>query len=308
MACYKANTQIVELLLSNAQNVTNIINCPANDFRSSTSLEECLKGFLALINENIHNNRRLVQTYKENHATSKEYHKIINLLIENEGKFSKNFVENNGLSRLLAHTFSGQNKDIFFRHFLSCFCFLFRFKLNEIFFYSDKRPDLKSSKLQTYSENLQLNDEKKENYESHCKKNELELFYQLSDMEKSIDEFLLNVYVISQKVIKDHKKACLNKYIELLFILHYSGQMKIKLSKLNYLKNKNPEIYKFIDDDLRTPLSLKWHAVIEIRNSIRNLGLTKINSLNIPICLMDDLFLKNIPIVDKIQNNFSFLF
>ena len=313
IACYKANANIVEFLLANALNKKSFINRPINDFRCSTALEEALKGFLSYSEKpNTAKDRiQLAAFNKERNLKINEFLNIFNILIENDAKFSKNFIQNNGLSKLVSQTFAGPNKDLDFLHFLCCFSHLFRYKLTEIFYYEEKKNA--STKRASFIncdrivENDITIDEDLKDCDYYEKK--LEICCKLFDLEKTLDEFLLKTYLISQKVIKDHKRACLNKYIELLFILHFSGQLKIKISKLSYLKENNLEIYEIIEDCLKNPLSLKWLSTISIRGAIKNLCTKKIKSLQIPDDLKKDLFLESIPIIDIIKNNFcTYLF
>lgn len=313
IACYKANANIVEFLLANALNKKSFINRPINDFRCSTALEEALKGFLSYSEKpNTAKDRiQLAAFNKERNLKINEFLNIFNILIENDAKFSKNFIQNNGLSKLVSQTFAGPNKDLDFLHFLCCFSHLFRYKLTEIFYYEEKKNA--STKRASFIncdrivENDITIDEDLKDCDYYEKK--LEICCKLFDLEKTLDEFLLKTYLISQKVIKDHKRACLNKYIELLFILHFSGQLKIKISKLSYLKENNLEIYEIIEDCLKKPLSLKWLSTISIRGAIKNLCTKKIKSLQIPDDLKKDLFLESIPIIDIIKNNFcTYLF
>ncbi len=297
MACYNANGNIVKFLLERSENTQDLINTPINDFRSSTTLEETFKGLLNLTSEEIHTNQYSIQFYRQNIPKTIMYQHVINLLIENKGKFSKNFIQDNGLSKLLAQTYVGQNKDIFFRHLLDTFCYLFKFKLNEIFFHDEHwyNFNLIEKSLSEVIKNETNLKNKHSQLESNCK---------LFDMEKTIDEFLLNMFVISQRVVKDHKRACMTKYIELLFILHYSGQFKIKMSKMDYLKEKYLALYNFIEENTKSPLSLKWLGIIQVRKTIGNLGVNKINSLQIPYSLKHNLFMNGIPIIDAIHNSF----
>jgi len=299
VACFNANGKIVKLLLDRALNKEELINTPINDFRCSTTLEETFKGLLSLSSEEIQTNQYSVQIYRENISRNTQFHYVINLLIENRGKFSKNFVQNHGLSKLLAQTFVGHNKDIYFRHLLDKLCFLFKFKLNEILFYDEFWPSLKPNSTENNLHPANIKNKSDLTNET----SEFKIDGTLFDMEKAIDEFLFKMFIISQRVIKDHKRACMNKYIELLFILHYSGQFKINISKMGYLKERNLAMYNFIGENVKTPMSLKWLSITQVRNSIQNFGINKINSLPIPCNLKQNLFLNGIPVIDKVQNN-----
>lgn len=234
---------------------------------------------------------------------------MINLLIERNAKFSKNFIQNNGLAKLVSSTFTGTRKDIDFVHLLYVFSYLFKFKLCEIFYHESATTTSTSSYANSVCSlvpvdlgSCAMNEEKDFN---KC----LELSCKLFDMERTIDEFLLKIYLISQRVIKDYKQYCLKKYVELVFTLHYSGQLKIQMSKLAYLKERNQGTHELIRQNVERPLSLKWLSVIAIRGSIRMLGADKINSLAIPTDLKKNLFLENIPIIEGVKSNiFSNLF
>lgn len=299
VCCYKAYFDMVEYLLDNSTNREEFINRPINEFRESTCLEEAFKGLLALdyskkyeINTT---STKLPNRFKnaERDFKKAQYEAIINLLIENNGKFSKDFVPLNGLSKILMQVFSGPNKDLDFVHFLDCCKFLFVYKLNEIFLVDDTCLNLNSFDLiesieQINKERLLIltNNNLKFLNESICKlKSEIEL-----DLEKAVDEFLFKVYLISMRVLKDYKQLCLSKYFEIIVSLHMSGQLNIKISKFIYLKERNSEIYDQLEQLLKKPMSLRTLSLISIRNSIKCFGINKINKLNIPNALKHELF------------------
>ena len=301
VACYKAQFEIAKFLIDKAKNVVTFINSPINQFRNSTALEETLKGYLTVDFET---------TQQEKVESIDKYQSIINILIQNQGKFSKNFIQSNGLSKMLSQTFSGPRKDIDFLHFLGCFSYLFKFKLNEMFFYPnlDKCMQSPEALLSKLLSDCEAGEHLKPMTES-AGDDFLQMSCKLFDMERTIDEFLLKIYLISQRVIKDHKRACLNKFIEIVYNLHYSGQLPIKMSKLAYMKEKNMEIYKLIDESVKSPMSLKELSVIAIRQSIACFGRDKINLLTVPQSLKQDLFLNDIPIIKKVQSSyFTYLF
>ena len=316
MACFNAHYEVVQYLIEKATDNQSFINSPINDYRNSTSLEETFKGFMSIDSEkSLIKDRQALKVYNEARTLKiVRFKKIINLLIENNAKFSKNFIQNNGLSKLLTETFTGPSRDAEIVHCLYCFNFLFKYKLREIFFY-----DIKTSTSKSDSFNMSIESDSKETYPilEDCKEEDilnnsqdsLEMICKLFDLEKTIDEFLLKIYIISQRVIKDHKRSCLNYFIELLFSLHYSGQLGIKMSKLSYLNEKNKEIYHLIEEKVNKPLSLKSLSIISIRNSIKCLGESKVNHLEIPSALKNDLFLMNIPSTKSIQNSYyTYLF
>lgn len=316
VACFNAHYEVVHYLIEKAIDIQSFINSPINDYRNSTSLEETFKGFLSVDSEKGQiRDRQALKAYNDTRSLKIiRFKRIINLLIENNAKFSKNFIQNNGLSKLLTETFSGPSRDTEIVHCLYCFNFLFKYKLREIFFY-----DIKTSASKSDSLNISIEFDSKETYPvlDDCKEEDilndsrdsLELVCKLFDLEKTIDEFLLKIYIISQRVVKDHKRSCLNYFIELLFSLHYSGQLGIQMSKLSYLKEKNIEIYHLIEAKLNRPLSLKSFSIISIRNTIKSFGESKIECLEIPSALKNDLFLMNIPTTKTIQNSYyTYLF
>ncbi len=301
VACYKANIQIAEFLLDRSLDEQAFINTPINDYRSSTSLEEALKGYLCLQSERT---PQPVEVYLNQSRT--EFHGMINLLIEKNAKFSKNFIQNNGLSKLVSSTFTGSRKDLDFVHLLYVFSYLFKFKLCEIFYHESTSPGSFCNSTNSLAKDTSSDAiDEIEKYSNKC----LELSCKMFDMERTIDEFLLKIYLISQRVIKDYKQYCLKKYVELVFTLHYSGQLKIQVSKLAYLKERNAGTYELIKHNVEKPLSLKWLSVIAIRSSISMLGANRINSLVIPTDLKRNLFLENIPIIENLKSNiFTSLF
>ena len=140
VCCYKSHYDMVEFLLNNSIDKEEFINRPINEFRESTCLEEAFKGLLALdygkkneLNKSSSRAKNVERDFKKS-----QYEAIINLLIENNGKFSKDFIKLNGLSKILMQVFSGPNKDLDFVHFLECCKFLFVYKLNEIFLVDTK--------------------------------------------------------------------------------------------------------------------------------------------------------------------------
>ncbi len=109
VVCYKAQFEIAEYLLNNSKDKQNFINSPINEFRESTCLEEAFKGLLALdFGKKIELNkygRHVILKSKEREAKKSNYESIINLLVENNGKFSRNFIQLNGLSKILLRHF-----------------------------------------------------------------------------------------------------------------------------------------------------------------------------------------------------------
>ena len=107
---------------------------------------------------------------------------------------------------------------------------------------------------------------------------------------KMIEDFLYRVYYICLKVLKDYKGKCLSYYVEILLNLHYSGQMYLNMSKLSYLKERNAEIYNILENVSKKPLTLKSFCSISIRKSIKNYGISKIDSFQIPNVLKNEIF------------------
>lgn len=299
VVCYKAQFEIAEFLLNNSKDKQNFINSPINEFRESTCLEEAFKGLLALdFGKKIELNkygRHVILKSKEREAKKSNYESIINLLVENNGKFSRNFIQLNGLSKILLQVFSGTNKDLDFVHFLDCCKFLFVYKLNEIFIVNNNSNCLKCNSTQDIE---QLNKERliiisNTNNTKYLNESKLKAEIEL-DLEKAVDEFLFKVYLISMRVLKDYKYLCLNKYVEIIVNLYKSGQVNMHMNKFIYLKERNNDIYKQIEDALKKPQSLKTLAIISIRNMTNCFGINKINVLTIPSVLKQELFLNQI--------------
>jgi len=222
VVCYKANFEIARYLLEKATNKEKFINSPINEFRESTCLEEAFKGLLALdYGKKIETNRygRSVQNASaslERDMKRVKYESIINILIENNGKFSKDFIRLNGLSKILLQVFSGPSKDLDFVHFLDCCKFLFVYKLNEIFVLNEYQSENSCNELTDDELNrrrlLLLTNSKGQATDPICKlKPESEL-----DLERAIDEFLFKVYLISMRVLKDYKQICLSKFVQIV--------------------------------------------------------------------------------------------
>lgn len=308
VVCYKANFETARYLLEKATNKEKFINSPINEFRESTCLEEAFKGLLAL------DYGKKVQTNKygrsvpnasscvERDMKRAKYESIINLLIENKGKFSKDFVRLNGLSKILLQVFSGPNKDLDFVHFLDCCKFLFVYKLNEIFVLNDYQSEncfneLTDEELLNRKRLLHLTSTKPDGATDPALKlkPESEL-----DLERAIDEFLFKVYLISMRVLKDYKQICLSKYVQIILNLHYSGQVNMNMSKFLYIKERNNDVYEQIQDALKKPHSLKNSCLVSIRNGIKCFGINKINELQIPTALKHELFLNQMcPAINK---------
>jgi hypothetical protein len=136
--------------------------------------------------------------------------------VENGAKFSASFVLNGELTRLLAQIFEGTNKHVNVWHFLTCCAHLFKYKLSEVF-------DLTSSS--TLSSEVKILDDK---VNEKPEENELTVLafkdgskpFQSSNiptrtlfvLSEMIDEFLLNVYAICLRVIKDYKVGLIFVY------------------------------------------------------------------------------------------------
>lgn len=291
VSCYKSNFDIVNFLLINLSDKSltqEFLNSPFNEYRDSTSLEEAFKGFLMFdLNTSYETNglRRDSKTEREEKILS--YKNLINLLIENGAKFSNNFISNNGLVKLLIQVFSGCRKDLDFVHFLFCCNFLFKFKLNEIL--SSDGSSVSSLNNQVSCEFSKLQSKLKSSVVSLNRDNHSDgkKFDHLRDM---IDEFLFKCYFTCTRVIKDYKALCLNYFIELVLNLHYNGQFFINVDKFSYLKDKNMEIYNFFSEISSKAPTLKLFCSMSIRDSIKNYGIGKVNSLNIPNVLKNEIF------------------
>lgn len=229
VAAYKANLPIVEFLFKNTQETSQELfkNMPLNEFRDCTALEEAFKGLLMLDSNPSSQHSFILEHFRqtsilnsERNKKRLEHLKIVNLLIEKGCRFSANFVETNGLSKMLVQIFSGGiRKDSEFVQFLYSCNFLFKFKLDEIF----KGVHLKlESSLKNSASPVKL------------------LEFNLRLM---IEDFLLKVYWACLKVIKDFKGICLNYLVEILLSLHLSGQLFLNVSFLSFLKEKNYEVF-----------------------------------------------------------------
>lgn len=269
VACYKSYFNIVQFLLENLEDkkcIGLIVNSTFNEYRDSTSLEEAFKGFLMFdLNSTFDSTNNLLKATKleglkqEREIKITNYKNLINLLIESGAKFSNNFIINEGMSKLLAQVFSGARKDLDFVHFLFCCNFLFKYKLNEIFNYNGAKIEEKE--------------------------------FNLKEM---LEDFMAKVYLTCNKVIKDHKAACLNYYVEMVLSLHYTGQLYIRIKQFEYLKERNMEIYRFFEEIASKSFSLKLFCSIAVREAIGNYGIGKVNALNIPTVLKNEIFLNSI--------------
>lgn len=314
VACYKANFEIVEFLLSNTQEKHNeaFMNKPINEFRDCTPLEEAFKGFLMLdFNSNLENKRKNGKFFAERKLKIDNHFNIINLLIENGCKFSSNFILNNGLNKLLAQIFSGPQKDVDFVHFLYCCNFLFKYKLEEVFDHQQFRAN-RANYLDINGEQKAMHKKDSlENKSSTLKLNSIESLKEEFDLSKMIEDFLYRVYYICLKVLKDYKGKCLSYYVEILFNLHYSGQMYLNMNKLSYLKERNSEIFNILESVSRKPLTLKSFCSISIRKSIKNYGINKIEAFQIPNELKSEIFYNSLSktgLVNSEKSDFNPIF
>ena len=305
VAAYKANFQVVQFLLQNTLEIhkESFKNRPLNEFRDCTPLEEAFKGLLMLdfnlfSHYSIQFDRFKNSTINTERNTKKSNHlKIINLLIEKGCRFSLNFTLTNGLSKMLVQIFSGAQKDSDFVQFLYSCNFLFKYKLDEIFSLNDqsnKNFHVTEADLCNFVDSIRMNN----HLQTKITKNKIFPLIQIVDqikcqefnLEKMIDEFLLKAYLACLKVIKDFKGICLSYFVEILLSLHYSGQNFLNMNKLNYLKEKNMEIFLLLEETSLKPLTLKTFCCISIRRSIKNYGFEKVSSLKIPQCLKNEIF------------------
>lgn len=281
VSSYKANCDIVKFLLDKKFTKSNelFINKPINRYRDSTPLEEAFKGYIFTILESDRSNKRLNSaSYIATELIKKKFQNTMNFLIEKGARFSKSFIINNELSKLLFQIFDGPNKDVDFLHFLTCCNYLFKFKLTEIFQLAD---DCDNKFVLISNEKSNIND--KELPKGLVNKHQFNLV-------EMVDEFLMQVYLNCLKVIKDYKGACLMQYVELVLNLHHSGQIYLDMKKYEYLKDRNSELYSIINEKSKNKLLLKTLSSIAIRNSIQKFGMNKINQLEIPHVLKKEIF------------------
>jgi hypothetical protein len=345
---FKGFADMVDFLLAKADNLHEFINRPINEFRDSTALEEAFKGFISIDTYgcvNMHETACFCPTLKrvdylklkdETEAKKACYKRIVNNLVQNGAKFSRNFIlYNDGLRKLLAQTFTGHKRDTDFVHFLYCCVYLFKFKLNELFFYDeyeeiaykriefmllavndydnsvgngtnkDKDDNATSNRASTEQNNIcsinHINTSSDSNYKND-NNNGISRDEQASKiMNKIIEEFLLNVYLTSLRVIKDYKANCLRRYLELFMQLYYTGQLNLSLNKFNYLKERHNDIYSIIESTMREPMSLQSLCAVSIRNRISNFDINKVAQLNLPECLKSELFKFVIPAKSRLE-------
>jgi hypothetical protein len=117
----------------------------------------------------------------------------------------------------------------------------------------------------------------------------------VSSLSHQIHQFLFQTYLTCLRVIKDYKAISLKYFSDIVFSLHYSGQISIDMSRFIYLKQRTPDLYELLRSNLNKPLSLRANCAINVRKSIKHFGFNKVNRLNIPECLKNDIFLNNIP-------------
>lgn len=320
VACFKGYSRIVEFFLNHISPGTNksyYLNSSLNEFRSSTALEEAFKGFLMLeFNNELEllpgvyaSNHRLAKSIASRQEKKKGYVRIINLLIENEAKFSPNFLIKNGLVNMLAMVFTGPNRDADFAQFLYCISYLFKFKLVEIFSNNEfEALQLNSS----YSESETTETFKLDSSFRSTTSGSASLCSTPSSLNINyfLEKFLYKVYLNCLKVLKDYKYVCLSYYFNIVVNLYLSGQFKFQPGCVEktfwYLKERNTDLYQDLVGLFKTNVtedtsstttnrlfSLKTICCIRIKESIQNFGITKLDSFNIPGFLKHDIFLNN---------------
>lgn len=290
---------------------------------------------------------------------------IINVLIESGGRFSPNFIKNNGLLKLLVQMYCGPKKDVYFLHFLHCCNYLCKFNLNELFEIEQESNSSISSasasastnsmasiilaKSQTQQQQQQqklfnflvnhqasLNEQSlnEKYYAETINQQQFDSISSLStttsssssssstsnsnsnneqsnnsvDMDRMLEELLHKIYLTSLRVVKDYKMLCLTQFIQLLFNLHFTGQINLShyfhRQKLSYLKERNGDILDLIKETIGKPMSLKACCFISIRRSMKKFGIKKIDSLDMPRTLKYELFSNTMCTVK--QNGFLF--
>ena len=302
VASYKGYIEIVEYLVLKCRFVKKFINSKMNSFRDCTPLEEAFKGFLILDTDHFVNQRhssfKIVLLRKENELKNEKFKQILIFLIENGAKFSPSFISNNGLSKLVIHIFSGPRKDSDFVHFLYCCCFLFKFKLNEIYLNSN---DISLEEIKSLNQDKNIisigpvNDCSKyididQQSNKSCKISISKVHREHQVMQRNLEDFLLKIYAFSLKVIKDYKQICMNLFVEMVLSLYNSGQLRIQKGSLSFLREKHFETYEIIEKSIQGPMSLKTLSLIQVKKSIKNFGPSKIDGLSIPKVLKNDLF------------------
>ena len=319
VSCYKGYHRIIEffsLNLSSGVNKNEYFNVSLNEFRNSTPLEEAFKGFLMLDLNNelellLYSNTKLREQIKVRNEKKRNFIKIINLLVENEARFSPNFLTNNGLVDLVSLVFSGVNRDADFVQLLYCIDYMFKFKLDEVFSNND---------FATYTDELVQNDELESGLKlstansvsRNCSNSDKNSFNTSVNINYFLEKFLYKIYVACLKVLKDYKFICLNYFYNIVINLYMSGQFQLSQkcieNTFSYLKERNMNVYleleNFTQNEDSTGLicnnegnsrvfSLKTICCIKIKQSIPSFGLHKVNSLNIPNMLKYDIFLNN---------------
>ena len=274
VAAYNSYFKVVKHLIKNSKNKTVYINMAINKFRESTPLEEAFKGLLTLnFNYEIDlftNRRKYLLVAGEYECKKKfkreaelEYKFIINYLIENGAKFSQNFLVNNDFSRISQQIFYGEFKHLNLIHFINCINFLFQYKIDELFQFNPNSLVMVEDEKNQQMKNMSMHD---------C-------------LNKMFNELLHHLYKIVLKILKDYKHLCIKLYSQLIWILCNeiaNGKIKLSSESFFYLKERNYELYESISTKLSNPMSLQQLTYTRIKSSIKNFGIEKVNSLNLP--------------------------
>jgi ankyrin repeat protein len=299
LSCFKGNYEMVEFLVKNLNAKNNqelYLNSCLNEFRNSTCLEEAFKGFvmlesneLELCHVNLSFDLVLGERVRKRNERKRDYARVINLLIENGAKFSRNFLINKGIESLLSEVYTGANRDADLAQFLYCLNFLFKFNLNNMFENND---------FESYFKNIDedLNElSNKDQNEAKYKKEIVNVGYFLRIfMQKLYSKYLL-------KVLKDYKYLCMSYYQILIVNLYMcgTGQLSDFQTEFSFLKRRNKDFYEDIDLFLNSTSYSKSLSVLccqQIKKSIKNFGINKMNDLCIPSSLKDDIFMNSFSI------------
>jgi ankyrin repeat protein len=315
-ACFNGHYHTVEFLVRKLDPVNKelFLNSCLNEFRNCTPLEEAFKGFMMVDLRNeldllLVSRIKFNELIRSRNESKARFAKIINLLIDNGAKFSANFLVQNGLVNLVGQVFTGTNRDADLVQFMYCVNFLFKFKLNELFSNNDfgatsttNEPggDLFDTAI-SRSSSLGIVDQFKIVNET-CGDN---VSAQASiDVNYYLEKFLHKLYLTCLKVIKDYKFVCMNQFFNIVVNLYLSGQFKVEpgciQSKFEYVKERNAGVYAdlvhFFENEaanVNKIFTLQTLCCIKIKQSIPSFSMDKVNALDVPRFLRNDIFLNN---------------
>ncbi len=132
--------------------------------------------------------------------------------------------------------------------------------------------------------------------------------YHMNDIfpsKENVHEYLWDVYKVLNKVLKDYKTLCLQKYAFILKIFYETDLIKFydDLNRFDYLFERNLDVYDYIVNNfVFMPKSLKQLACLTIKRNFKNFGFNNIKQLDLPAVLITNFFhskyLRNIDFVD----------